>query len=89
MHSRQSFRAPSSNRKFHESDGFPSPSRVRDIYRHWRPTPLYRALRLEKALGTPARIYYKYEGISQAGSHKPNTAVAQAHFNHLAGVHLR
>ena len=64
----------------------PIPEPVREIYRSWRPTPLYRALRLEKALGTPARIYYKYEGVSPAGSHKPNTAVAQAYYNHLAGV---
>jgi tryptophan synthase beta chain len=53
------------------------PKPVRDIYRQWRPSPLYRARRLEKALDTPARIYYKYEGVSPAGSHKPNTAVAQ------------
>jgi tryptophan synthase beta chain len=65
----------------------PIPEPVREIYRHWRPTPLYRALRLEAALGTPARIYYKYEGVSPAGSHKPNTAVAQAYFNHVAGIH--
>ena len=65
----------------------PVPEPVREIYRQWRPTPLYRALRLEQALGTPARVYYKYEGVSPAGSHKPNTAVAQAYFNHLAGVH--
>ena len=52
------------------------PEPVRDIYRLWRPSPLYRAHRLEKALGTPARIFYKYEGVSPAGSHKPNTAVA-------------
>ncbi|MDO8431630.1 MAG: TrpB-like pyridoxal phosphate-dependent enzyme [Candidatus Binatus sp.] len=64
----------------------PIPEPVRDIYRQWRPTPLYRALRLEAALDTPARIYYKYEGVSPAGSHKPNTAVAQAYFNHMAGV---
>jgi tryptophan synthase beta chain len=57
------------------------PEEVRDIYRLWRPTPLYRARRLEKALDTPARIYYKYEGVSPAGSHKPNTAVAQAYYN--------
>src|SRR5882672_4360062 len=57
------------------------PEEVRDILRLWRPTPLYRARRLEKALGTPARIYYKYEGVSPAGSHKPNTAVAQAYYN--------
>ena len=51
------------------------PGGVLDIYRLWRPSPLFRAHRLEKALGTPARIYYKYEGVSPAGSHKPNTAV--------------
>ena len=54
------------------------PGPVRDVYRLWRPTPLYRARRLEKALGTSTRIYYKYEGVSPAGSHKPNTAVPQA-----------
>ena len=54
------------------------PEEVREIYRLWRPTPLFRARRLEKALGTPARIYYKYEGVSPAGSHKPNSAVPQA-----------
>src|SRR5256884_7704769 len=57
------------------------PEEIRDVYRLWRPSPLYRARRLEKALGTPARIYYKYEGVSPAGSHKPNTAVAQAYYN--------
>ena len=62
------------------------PEPVRDIYRLWRPSPLYRAHRLEKALGTPARIYYKYEGVSPAGSHKPNTAVPQAFYNAQAGV---
>ena len=62
------------------------PEPVRDIYRLWRPTPLYRARRLEKELDTPARIYYKYEGVSPAGSHKPNTAVAQAYYNAQAGV---
>ena len=62
------------------------PQPVRDIYRMWRPTPLHRARRLEKALGTPARIYYKYEGVSPAGSHKPNTAVAQAFYNKQEGV---
>jgi len=62
------------------------PDEVRDILRLWRPTPLYRARRLEKALGTPARIYYKYEGVSPAGSHKPNTAVAQAYYNKVEGV---
>ncbi|MBI3937061.1 MAG: TrpB-like pyridoxal phosphate-dependent enzyme [Betaproteobacteria bacterium] len=62
------------------------PAPVREIYKLWRPTPLYRARRLEKALDTPARIYYKYEGASPAGSHKPNTAVAQAFYNKEAGV---
>jgi tryptophan synthase beta chain len=62
------------------------PEPVRRIYRQWRPSPLYRARRLEQALDTPARIYYKYEGVSPAGSHKPNTAVAQAFYNKEAGV---
>ncbi|MBO0845375.1 MAG: TrpB-like pyridoxal phosphate-dependent enzyme [Nocardioides sp.] len=62
------------------------PGEVLDVYRLWRPSPLYRAHRLEKALGTPARIYYKYEGVSPAGSHKPNTAVPQAFFNAKAGI---
>ncbi|MFZ3128493.1 MAG: TrpB-like pyridoxal phosphate-dependent enzyme [Rhodoferax sp.] len=62
------------------------PEPVRDIFRLWRPAPLYRAHRLEKALGTPAHIYYKYEGVSPAGSHKPNTAVPQAFYNKEAGV---
>ena len=62
------------------------PDPVREIYRMWRPTPLYRARGLEKALGTTARIFYKYEGVSPAGSHKPNTAVAQAFYNKQEGV---
>lgn len=62
------------------------PQPVRDVYRMWRPSPLYRARRLERALDTPARIYYKYEGVSPAGSHKPNTAVAQAFYNREEGV---
>src|SRR6266516_633786 len=62
------------------------PGEVLDVYRLWRPTPLFRAHRLEKALGTPARIYYKYEGGSPAGSHKPNTAVPQAFYNAKAGA---
>lgn len=62
------------------------PGPVRAVYRQWRPSPLFRARRLEQALGTPARIYYKYEGVSPAGSHKPNTAVAQAFYNKEAGV---
>jgi tryptophan synthase beta chain len=62
------------------------PEQVREIYKLWRPTPLHRARRLERELDTPARIYYKYEGVSPAGSHKPNTAVAQAFYNREAGV---
>jgi tryptophan synthase beta chain len=62
------------------------PEEVQQIYRQWRPTPLFRARRLEKALDTPAKIYYKYEGVSPAGSHKPNTAVAQAYYNKQEGV---
>ena len=62
------------------------PGAVLDVYRLWRPSPLYRAHRLEKALDTPARIYYKYEGVSPAGSHKPNTAVPQAYYNAKAGI---
>ncbi|MFO1397840.1 MAG: TrpB-like pyridoxal phosphate-dependent enzyme [Burkholderiales bacterium] len=62
------------------------PGPVRDVYRQWRVTPLFRARRLERVLQTPARIYYKYEGVSPAGSHKPNTAVAQAFYNKEAGV---
>src|SRR6266550_3871294 len=62
------------------------PGAVLDVYRLWRPSPLYRAHRLEKALDTPARIYYKYEGGSPAGSHKPNTAVPQAYYNSVAGA---
>jgi tryptophan synthase beta chain len=62
------------------------PDEVLDVYRLWRPTPLYRARRLERDLGTPAKIYYKYEGGSPAGSHKPNTAVPQAYYNAAEGV---
>ncbi len=62
------------------------PEEVQEIYKLWRPTNLFRAYRLEKALGTPAKIYYKYEGTSPAGSHKPNTAVAQAYYNKKEGV---
>jgi tryptophan synthase beta chain len=62
------------------------PEEVYDIYRLWRPTPLIRARRLEKALDTPARIYFKYEGVSPVGSHKPNTAVPQAYYNKKAGT---
>jgi tryptophan synthase beta chain len=62
------------------------PDRVAEAYKLWRPTPLYRARRLERELDTPAHIYYKYEGVSPAGSHKPNTAVAQAYENATAGI---
>jgi len=62
------------------------PDEVREIYALWRPTPLFRARRLEKVLDTPAHIYYKYEGVSPAGSHKPNSAVPQAYYNREAGT---
>ncbi|MGZ4964116.1 MAG: TrpB-like pyridoxal phosphate-dependent enzyme, partial [Limisphaerales bacterium] len=62
------------------------PEPVREIYGLWRPTPLLRAVRLERALKTPAHIYYKYEGVSPAGSHKPNSSVPQAYFNKIAGT---
>ncbi len=62
------------------------PEEVREIYKMWRPTPMFRAYNLEKELDTPAKIYYKYEGVSPAGSHKPNTAVAQAYYNKIEGV---
>lgn len=62
------------------------PDEVQDIYRLWRPSPLFRARRLEAALGTPAKLYYKYEGVSPAGSHKPNTAVPQAFYNAAEGT---
>ncbi|MEM1885060.1 MAG: pyridoxal-phosphate dependent enzyme, partial [Candidatus Jordarchaeales archaeon] len=62
------------------------PEEVREIYMIWRPTPMYRAVRLERALKTPAKIYFKYEGVSPPGSHKPNTAVAQAYYNMKEGV---
>jgi tryptophan synthase beta chain len=62
------------------------PQTVREIYALWRPSPLIRAHRLERALGTPAKIYYKYEGVSPTGSHKPNTAVAQAYYNAIEGT---
>ncbi len=64
----------------------PIPDEIMDMYSIWRPTPLYRALSLEKLLQTPAKIFYKYEGVSPAGSHKPNTAVAQAYYNKREGV---
>src|SRR5436309_11299246 len=62
------------------------PGPVLDVYRLWRPTPLFRARRLEQALQTPAHIYFKYEGTSPVGSHKPNTALAQAYYNKAAGI---
>ena len=62
------------------------PEEIREVYRKWRPTPMYRAHGLEEMIGGPARIYYKYEGVSPVGSHKPNTAVAQAYYNAKAGV---
>jgi tryptophan synthase beta chain len=62
------------------------PDEVRNIYSMWRPTPMYRAYELEKALDTPAKIYYKYEGVSPAGSHKPNTAIPQAYYNKKEGI---
>ncbi|MCG2798422.1 MAG: pyridoxal-phosphate dependent enzyme, partial [Cellulomonas sp.] len=62
------------------------PTTVRELYALWRPSPLIRAARLERALGTPAKIFYKYEGLSPAGSHKPNTAVAQAYYNAVEGI---
>ena len=64
----------------------PIPEEIREIYLLWRPTPLYRARRLEKALNTPAKIYFKWEGVSPPGSHKPNSSVAQAYFNMRAGI---
>ncbi len=62
------------------------PEQVREIYKIWRPSPMFRAHRLEQALGTPAKIYYKYEGVSPAGSHKPNSAIPQAYYNKQAGI---
>ena len=62
------------------------PGAVLDIYRLWRPSPMFRATRLEQALQTPAHIYFKYEGVSPAGCHKPNTAVPQAYYNKEAGI---
>ena len=62
------------------------PEPVREVFRLWRPAPLYRAHRLEKVLGTPAKIFYKYEGVSPAGSHKPNSAIPQAFYNAQAGI---
>lgn len=72
--------------EFIEDRWVPIPEEVREVFRLWRPTPLFRARRLERALRTPARIYYKFEAVSPPGSHKPNTAVAQAYYNAKEGV---
>ncbi len=72
--------------EFSSDRWIPIPDEVREVYTLWRPTPLFRAVGLERLLRTPARIYYKYEGVSPPGSHKPNTAVAQAYFNMREGV---
>ncbi|MCL4876962.1 MAG: TrpB-like pyridoxal phosphate-dependent enzyme [Anaerolineae bacterium] len=69
-----------------QDEAIPIPEEIRDIYKLWRPTPLMRARRLEKALDTPAHIYYKYEGVSPSGSHKLNTAVPQAYYNKQEGM---
>ncbi|NMG73575.1 TrpB-like pyridoxal phosphate-dependent enzyme [Aromatoleum diolicum] len=69
-----------------EERWIPIPDEVREIYKIWRPSPLMRAVRLERALGTPAKIFFKYEGVSPAGSHKPNSAVPQAFYNKQAGI---
>lgn len=78
--------APLIDQELSQERFIPIPEAVRDIYKQWRPTPLFRARRLERALNTPAKIFYKYEGGSPAGSHKPNTALAQAYYNHVAGT---
>src|ERR671916_2995485 len=62
------------------------PDEVREVYKRWRPSPLFRARAFERELGTPAHVYFKYEGVSPAGSHKPNSAVPQAYENRRAGV---
>jgi len=72
--------------EFSQDRWIPIPEEVREVYRIWRPTPLYRAVRLEQYLKTPAKIYFKYEGVSPPGSHKPNTAVAQAYYASKEGV---
>ena len=74
------------NRKFQPERWITIPDEVRQILAQWRPAPLFRARRLEQLLQTPARIYYKYEGVSPAGSHKPNTAIPQAYYNKIAGT---
>ncbi len=80
------FPAAINDQEFSKERYIEIPEEVQEIYRLWRPTPLHRALRLEKALDTPAKIFYKYEGVSPAGSHKLNTAVAQAYYNKKAGI---
>lgn len=80
------FPAALNDQEFSKQRYIEIPEEIQDIYKLYRPSPLYRAYRLEKALGTPAKIYYKYEGVSPAGSHKPNTAIAQAYYNKKAGI---
>jgi len=80
------FPAALNEQEFSKEHFIEIPDEVLDIYRMYRPTPLIRAFRLEKALGTPAQIFYKYEGVSPAGSHKLNTAIAQAYYNKKAGI---
>ncbi|WP_369601480.1 TrpB-like pyridoxal phosphate-dependent enzyme [Hahella sp. SMD15-11] len=80
------FAAPIIEQEMATERWIPIPEPVRQIYAQWRPTPLFRARRLEEALNTPARIYYKYEGASPAGSHKLNSAIAQAFYNRQAGI---
>ncbi len=80
------FPAAINDQEFSKESYIEIPEEVQEIYKLYRPTPLHRAYRLEKALDTPAKIYYKYEGVSPAGSHKPNTAIAQAYYNKKEGV---
>ncbi len=80
------FPAPLIEQEVSAERWIPIPEPVREIYRLWRPTPLHRAHRLEKALGTPAHIYYKNESVSPAGSHKPNTSIPQAYYNKISGI---
>lgn len=80
------FPAALNDQEFSKEHFIEIPDEVLDVYRMYRPTPLIRAFRLEKALGTPAQIFYKYEGVSPAGSHKLNTAIAQAYYNKKAGI---
>jgi len=80
------FPAALNDQEFSKEHTIEIPDEVLDVYKMYRPTPLIRAYRLEKALGTPAQIFYKYEGVSAAGSHKLNTAIAQAYYNKKAGI---